>query len=104
MLGRALLSAATLAAALSIAPAAQAHDISLTLNDTEQTVLLGLLDTANKSGGLSNAQNAVYFLNKIQAAAATPAPEPTPAADKPGAGPAHPKSKPTEAPPASGDK
>lgn len=59
--------ALVLALALSATPVL-AKDISITLNDQEQKVLMSLLDSALKAGGLSNLQSVVQFVTKLQAA------------------------------------
>jgi hypothetical protein len=46
-----------------------AKDVTITLTDEEQRVLIQMMDQANKAGGLSNAEAAIYFAKKIQAAA-----------------------------------
>lgn len=49
-----------------ISTPALASDITLTLNDKEQQVLLSLLDLAVRQGGVRVAGNAAYFMDKIQ--------------------------------------
>lgn len=72
-----------LIAALFLATPAYA-DKAITLNPQEENVLLTLIDTANKAGGLNNAENALYFLNKIRSApqAEKPAEKPEPKPEK----------------------
>ena len=48
------------------ASAAQAKDITITLNDQEQKVFLALLDVALKQGGLQSLQAVSQFVAKIQ--------------------------------------
>lgn len=50
-----------------ISTPALASDITLTLNDKEQQVLLSLLDLAVRQGGVRVAGNAAYFMEKLQA-------------------------------------
>ncbi len=57
-------------ALLMSASVARAKDVTITLTDQEQQVLLNLLDMAVKQGGLRVAGNAAYFTNKINPSAA----------------------------------
>ena len=43
--------------------------ITISLNENEANALLGLLDIATKAGGLQVAENAIFFVKKIQEAA-----------------------------------
>lgn len=45
--------------------------VNLSLNQTEINALLALLDMAVKSGGIQVAENAVFFVKKIQEAASS---------------------------------
>lgn len=65
------------AALLLIAQAAQAKEITITLSEDEQRALTQILDVYVKQSGLSGAQVALYFVNKLKVAAdPTPPPEP----------------------------
>jgi hypothetical protein len=68
--------------ALLLATPAAAKDVTITLNDNEQNVFLALLDAALKTGGLSNLQAVVQFVNKYQQAVG-PAPAPAKPAEAP---------------------
>lgn len=46
-----------------------AKDVTVTLNDEEQRVIIQLLDMATKAGGLQVAKAATHFADKITAAA-----------------------------------
>jgi hypothetical protein len=45
--------------------AASAKDVTVTLNDNEQKVMVNLLDLAVKAGGLNAAESAAYFAKKF---------------------------------------
>lgn len=68
---------------VALAPAtAAAKDITLSLNDDEQRALVQLLDTANRAGGIQNAEAVVHFVRKIsEAQRATVPPPKAPKAD-----------------------
>jgi hypothetical protein len=59
-----------------------AKDITITLNDQEQKILITLLDAALKQGGLNQLQAVSQFVQKIQKAAAPDAVS-APSPDKP---------------------
>lgn len=65
-----------------VATSAAAKDITVTLNDEEQRVLLQILDAATKAQGLQVAQATVFFVKKLddaaKAADAVPLPPPKP--------------------------
>lgn len=54
--------------ALLLATPASAKDITITLNDQEQKVMMAILDSALKAGGLANLQPVLQFVTKLQAA------------------------------------
>jgi hypothetical protein len=60
---------AAIAMTLFVTPAL-AKDITLTLNDQEQKILITLLDAALKQGGLNQLQAVSQFVQKIQKATA----------------------------------
>lgn len=46
----------------------RAKDITLTLNEQEQTAFAQVLDQATRNGGLAVTQGTIYFYNKLQQA------------------------------------
>lgn len=80
-MGRTLLLALLLLTSQSPSDRAAAKDITITLSDSEQSTLVGLLDLAVKAGGLKAGLAAATLVDKLKAAGLAPtAPAPTPEA------------------------